>query len=91
MDVFSNLFVVKIVLCVWKDEKEAGVGVFLEKNISLSWLQFDQILEYKVAKFSKSCPKVNQSSFYSKVLFSKQPTLCGEKLQKLTNLVTLQS
>ena len=29
MDIFSHLFVVKIVMCVWKDEsneKEAGVG-----------------------------------------------------------------
>ena len=31
MDIFTHLFVVKIVICVWKDEykkKEVGVGPF---------------------------------------------------------------
>ena len=31
MDIFSHLFAVKIVMCIWKDEqneKEAGIGPF---------------------------------------------------------------
>ena len=31
MDIFSHLFVVKIALFVWKDEKEAEGGPFLKK------------------------------------------------------------
>ena len=31
MDIFSHLFVVKIVMFVWKDEKEAEGGPFLKK------------------------------------------------------------